>query len=253
MPSPFRYQNLADEMQNKIQAGQYRAGEKLPSIRKLHARSRLSVTTIYQAYIELEKRGFIESKSKSGFFVKPRLLQEVRAPRMRTHESRPATVHVNALARVIVEKMSEPGIVNLGGALPDPAFLPTKALTRILKSWPAKEVEHMLASYEHPSGYPELRREIARRTVGVPSASLMDEMIITNGCMEAVSLCLRAVARAGDVIAVESPTFHGLLQLIEDMGMFALEVPADPQSGVSLKHLESAVERHPVKACVVIN
>ena len=81
---------------------------------------------------------------------------------------------------------------------------------------------------------------------------MVDEAVITQGCLEGVSLCLRAVANAGDVIAVESPTFHGLLQLIEDLGMKALEIPTDPQTGVSLPHLLDALDRISVKACVFI-
>ena len=252
MPAQFQYVSLADEIQDKIASGQYRAGEKLPSLRKLHARARLSISTVYQAYIELEKRGLVESRDKSGFFVKARLYGHQAVPRLKIVEPVPKPVNVDALAKVIVEKISEPGIVNLGGAMPDPAHLPLKPLTRALKSVNGEEMARMLSLYENPSGSLELRREIVRRTTGVARSGMVEEVVITNGCLEAVSLCLRAVARAGDIIAVESPTFHGLLQLIEDLGMRALEIPTDPQNGVSLPHLQEALERVPVKACVFI-
>ncbi|ACL05183.1 transcriptional regulator, GntR family with aminotransferase domain [Desulfatibacillum aliphaticivorans] len=252
MPAQFQYVSLADEIQDKIASGQYRAGDRLPSLRKLHARARLSISTVYQAYIELEKRGLVESRNKSGFFVKARVHGEQTAPKLKLVEPVPKPVNVDALAKVIVEKISEPGIINLGGAMPDPSLLPIKQLTRELKSVSGKDMARLLSLYEHPAGNPELRREIVRRTTGTAKQGMVDEVIITQGCLEAVFLCLRAVAKPGDVIAVESPTFHGLLQLIEDLGMKALEIPTDPQTGISLPHLKDALDRISVEACVFV-
>ena len=79
-----------------------------------------------------------------------------------------------------------------------------------------------------------------------------DEIIITHGCIEAVNLCLRAVAKPGDVIALESPTYFGLLQIIESLGMKALEIPTHPRNGISLEAIALAVQREKVKACIVM-
>jgi len=59
-----------------------------------------------------------------------------------------------------------------------------------------------------------------------------DRILVTNGCLEAVSLALRTVAQAGDIVAIESPTFYGSLQVIESLNMKALEIPTDPQEGI---------------------
>ena len=67
----FHYLRLADEIEGKIMEGEYAAGDKLPSLRKLHKELNFSITTVYQAYIELEKRGIVEPRIKSGFYVKP--------------------------------------------------------------------------------------------------------------------------------------------------------------------------------------
>ena len=80
----------------------------------------------------------------------------------------------------------------------------------------------------------------------------MDEIVTTSGAMEAVNLCLRAVARPGDTIAIESPTYYGVLQAIEGLGMKALEIPTHPRDGISLEALEFAIKRNQVKACVLI-
>ena len=79
-----------------------------------------------------------------------------------------------------------------------------------------------------------------------------DDIITTVGTMEALHLCLRAVARAGDTVVVESPAYYGLLQLIEGLGMRALEVPAHPRDGMDLAALEDALRQHRVKACLAV-
>ena len=66
-PREFRYLQLASSLESKINNGVYRAGEKVPSVRKLHRQTGLSITTVYQSLIELEKRGVLEARRKSGF------------------------------------------------------------------------------------------------------------------------------------------------------------------------------------------
>ena len=71
--------------------------------------------------------------------------------------------------------------------------------------------------------------------------------------MEGLALCLRAVAQAGNVIAVESPTFFGILQLISSLGMKVMEIPTDPRVGMDLSALEHAMRRKRVRACIIIS
>jgi DNA-binding transcriptional MocR family regulator len=97
-----------------------------------------------------------------------------------------------------------------------------------------------------------LRRQIALRLGDWGVRASADDIIVTNGCMEAINLCLRAVARPGDVIALESPTYFGLLQVIQSLGMKALEIPTHPRDGVSFEALSLAIEREKVGACMLM-
>ena len=106
------------------------------------------------------------------------------------------------------------------------------------------------AAYEFPPGLPELRRQIARRMSAYGCATGADDVVITNGCQEALVLALRAVTRPGDVVAIESPTFYGLLQALDSLQLEALEIPTDPVDGLSLEALQLALERWPVRACI---
>ena len=246
----FRYMGLADYMESKIKAGVYKSGEKLPSIRNLRKRTGLSITTVHQAYLELENRGVAEPRPKSGYYVRPLLKNIMPAPELEKHEASPRKVSVGDLFRNIVTDMSDPGLIQLGGACPSPELFPYKDLAKTIRGNSASYLKYGVATYENPEGNPELRRQIARRALAPDTGVGLDEneIVTTNGCMDAIHLCLRATTSPGDVVAVESPTFHGFLQLLEDLNLYALEVPSDPKEGIDLDQLEKALEANRVKA-----
>ncbi|MCU0592708.1 MAG: PLP-dependent aminotransferase family protein, partial [Desulfobacterales bacterium] len=105
-------------------------------------------------------------------------------------------------------------------------------------------------TYSPSEGFPELRRQIALRTVGVIADIAPDDVIVTNGCMEAVALALLAVTRPGDTVAIEAPTNFSFLQLLKELGLMVVEIAADPQEGVDLDEFEMSLERNSVKACL---
>ena len=248
----FKYFQLADELEQKVKAGIFNTGEKLPSLRKMHAQTGLSITTVYQAYIELEKRGLVQAAQKSGFFVQPQLKTLLAAPDFKTLQSVPTKVTVSSLAYTIVKDMGDPDILQLGGAAVTPDLLPIKQLARSIKATPASALQLLLARYENPYGNLELRKQIARRMSALSRPAAIDEILITSGCVEAVHLCLQAVANAGDTIVVESPTYPWFLQLIEDLKMYALEVQTDPHTGIDLQALENTLNHNKVTACLLV-
>jgi len=248
----FQYARLADDLEVKIKAGVYRCGEKMPSLRKLHDQTGLSITTVYQAYIELEKRGVVEPRQKSGYYVKPLLKRILPAPSLEKLRPVPKKVTMNSLAYSIVEDMSNPDFLQLGGSVVMPELLPYKQLARCLRSETMEAMKRSLMRYENPHGNPELKRQIAKRMVGQARRSITDEMLVTSGCIEAVSLCLQAVGGAGSTVVVESPTYPWFLQIIEDQNKFALEIPTDPQTGIDLTQLKRAVSKNRVSACLLV-
>ncbi len=252
MTHGFRYARLADDLEVKIRDGIYRSGEKMPSLRKLHGQTGLSVTTVYQAYIELEKRGIVEPRQKSGYYVKPMLKRILPPPSAERMQPVPKKVTMNSLAYSIVEDMSNPDFLQLGGSVVMPELLPYKQLARCLRAETMEAMKRSLMRYENPYGNPELKRQIAQRMLGQARRAITDEMLITSGCIEAVSLCLQAVGGAGDTVVVESPTYPWFLQIIEDQNKFALEIPTDPLTGIDLEQLERAVAKNSVCACLLV-
>jgi len=197
--------------------------------------------------------GAVEPRLKSGFYVKPLLRDILPSPKLKRHKPAPKKVLINALAASIVEDMSDSSMLQLGGAAPDPKLLPYKQLLRPIKSNINCNIKDIITNYDNPSGTLELRQQIAKRTLGISQKTTIDKIIVTNGCMEAVNICLRAIAKPGDTIIVESPPFFCFLQLIEGLNMLALEIPTDPEHGIDIKSLKQALEQNNVKACIFIS
>ncbi len=247
--SGFLYEHLADELGQAIDRGALRAGDRLPSVRRLAQERSVSVATVLEAYLRLENAGLIEVRPKSGHFVRRRSLitAEPRAPRTCTT---PSKVTVSDAYTKILEAMRDPELLPFGCATVDPSYLPITALNRIVTQV-TREMTTVGARYEGAPGLLTLRRQIARRAVEAGVALSEHDLCTTIGATEGLALGLRAVARPGDVIAVESPAYFGVLQSIEGLGMRALEIPASPRTGLDVAVFEDAVKSQPVRALVV--
>lgn len=246
----FLYQQLADEITQRIHSGAYAAGERLPGVRSLSRSRGVSLATAVAAYQTLADKGYLEARPRSGFYVRTRQIIQTIEPESTGPTPPPRLVTGQAMAMALIKAANDPDIVQLGAAVPDPTFLPTHMIGRAL-SQVLRTQRTLAASYMMPPGAPELRRQIARRMSENGSVMSADHIVITTGCQEALGLALRAVTEPGDVVAVESPAFYGLLHVMESLGLEALEIPVHPRDGIALDALSFALERWPVKACVL--
>jgi DNA-binding transcriptional MocR family regulator len=248
--SDFLYERVADRITPFIDRGTLKPGDRLPSIRKLSTQMEVSISTVLQAYVALERKEVIEAKPQSGFYVTThyRLPPE---PRRSNPSSVIMRVGVSELVSQFVQSVQDPEIMQFGLSTPSPDLLPIKRLNRVLTMVARRNGPHGV-SYDFPPGCVALRHEIAKRSLDLACALSPDDIVTTTGTMEALNLCLRAVAKPGDVIAIESPTFYGTLQAIESLGMKAVEIATDPRNGIDLDALESAIKRKRVKACLLI-
>ena len=251
-PAGYRYQLLAAELENQIDAGLYRAGDRLPSLRALQSRTGLSISTINQAYVELENRGLVEPREKSGFYVRPQL-RNFPPPSKATSPKagRPRPVRIGLESEAILAILQNEDVAPLGAALPARQLLPIRQLARSAQKISARYFKGSGLDCGTVSGVPELKRQIAGRATGIGRHIDEGDVVVTHGCMDAIQLCLRAVTRAGDIVVTESPTFTCYLQLIRDLGLLALEIPTDPVSGIDLEALEKALRNNRVAACLL--
>ena len=247
----FQYVTLADEIETGIMKGRFEPGEKLPSLRKLHLRMGLSVSTVHQAYIELEKRGRVDAKEKSGFYVRSLNNNPMKRPPLSKIKAEPCRVMVNDLAKTIIRDLQSDDILMLGAAVPSKELMPLKQLSRIMKSMPAESLQHHMSNYDLCAGNADLRDALSKRMPGPVFSLSADDIITTSGCLDAVSLCLRSVAGPGDAVLVESPAFHCFLQLIEDLNMYVVEVPGCPETGMNPETFREALSSHKIKVCLL--
>ncbi|MDO8826233.1 PLP-dependent aminotransferase family protein [Methylophaga sp.] len=245
------YQKMAAEIRSAINDGVYQPGDKLPGIRSYAKQRHISVSTAIAAYHSLEDQGVIESISKSGFYVRPQLNNVIELPKMSARLSQPKAVGSQQMTLQLVNNASNPGIIGLGAAVPDKSFLPVKLMGRYLTQVHKQHLNTVI-TYDKPAGLMPLRQQIAKRMVAQGCHLVAEDIVITNGCQEAVYLALRSCTQPGDVVAVESPTYYGLLQIMESLSLKALEIPTDPVTGISIEALELALDQWPVKACVVV-
>jgi DNA-binding transcriptional MocR family regulator len=250
MPSDYLYEELAAELGDAIERGAQRAGGKLPSVRRLAEDRALSVATVVQAYSVLEGTGLIEARPKSGYFVRRRTDDgdAPRPPRRSVTATRPAVS--DGIARLIAA-LRDPGVVPLAAAYLDPGTLKVAQLNRIAATL-AREVSTLGARDDTPPGLATLRRVLARRSISWGAPLTEHDFVATIGATEAITLALRAVARPGDAVVVESPTYFGILQTIEALGLKVVEVPAHPRTGIDLAALHDALKATPIRAIVTM-
>jgi DNA-binding transcriptional MocR family regulator len=245
----FLYQQVIAFIERQQRQGALRAGDKLPSLRKLSRQLEISVPTVKQAYLELERQGAISAKPQSGYYLKAQQARTLKPRPASWQASAPAEIKCRSLIEQVHDAVHLPNSVPLGISNPVNAHPPDKALARLMRSVISKVAEKAV-SYGPVNGSPQLRQQIAFRyqELGVDVAA--NDIIITNGAQEALAIALQCVAKAGDIIAIESPCFFGIIELIESLGMRAIEVYTCIEDGIDFNELKKTIKQHQVKACV---
>ena len=225
-------------------------GARLPSLRRLSRQMAISMTTAMEAYRVLEARALIEARPQSGFYVRgPRPLPP--APAKTGGAAKAVDLEIVELFVTLMRKLGDAAYVQFGAAAPHPSFMPTQALSRAL----AREIRNDPGrglTYDASAGHPALRIPIARRLLDAGCALSPDEIITTAGAQQAIYLSVAAVTEPGDTVAVETPTYVGLLQVLEALGLRALEIATDPADGICLDSLSEALEQQRIAACVLV-
>jgi len=244
-----RYETLAEDIAQSIRIGVMKIGDRLPSVRQASASRGVSPSTVFEAYYLLEARGLIRAKERSGYYVISGIKTLPPEPEIVSRpDGDPTQVDVSELVFDVLESTRTRDVVPFGSAFPSPMLFPFARLARAMTS----SVQHMdpwSTVDDLTPGNANLRRQIALRYLIDGLHVPTDEIIITNGALDALNLCLLAVTRPGDSVIIESPTFYGALQSLERIGLEAIEVPTHPREGMNLEALAIALERHHPKAC----
>ena len=248
------YEELVAKIGDMIEKGTYRPGERIPSIRDLSRQMRVSINTVMEAYARLENMGMVEARPQSGYYVRSRLLEpEARLMKWKATENlAPNPVTLGNIPLQVMRNISNISLVPLGGGIPNPDLLPIDKLNRMLAT-ESRRFRIQSVSYAAVSGSKRLKTQIAKRSLNSGCSLSPEDIVITSGCVEAVTLALQATCRPGDTVAIGSPVYYTFLQSIQWMGLKVLEIPSTPREGMNLEVLSYAIGHTPVHACIIIS
>lgn len=247
------YMQVAMGLEKMIADDVLKIGDKLPSVRLLSEEYGISMGTAFQAYYHLEGKGLIESRPKSGYYVRFNQRRFPELPRIIQPDTLSHDVSVKEMISSIYSDIAadKEKVINFAMAVPDVSLLPSAKLNKSVVHALRNNKNHCI-SYEHTQGNIDLRKQIAKLAFNWGGKIKPDEVIVTNGCLEAITMCLKAVTQPGDTVAVESPNYFGIFQAIESMGLKVVEVSSCFITGLDLDCLQEVIKKFPIKACVVI-
>lgn len=246
------YQQIFDQIAERIRSGAFPDGFRLPPTRHLAAQLGTHRNTVVRAYAELEAAGFLRSTVGRGTFVHaPRGLAPP-APSSPPPRGLPWHSLVSEAARAEpmkrftrLQRDSGPGedLINLTKMQPPPELLPVELFRRC--------VDHVLRhdgakalGYGPMEGFRRLRDAVAvdLARLGVPAAS--DDVLITTGSQQGLDLIARALLNPGDLVLTDASTYAGGLQVFAAAGARIVGIPSD-ESGPDIHALRQLSARQP--------
>ncbi len=240
---------IANNFEQQIKHDLLKVGDKLPSLRTICLERGVSLSSVTQAYLELESRGLIESRPRSGYFVSYahkyfRDVPNTTQPKLTSASEDPEEI-INT-----VTNNAARATLFLSSGVPALSLLPVaklnKGMMQAIRSLPDSGI-----NYER-YGNAKLKQQIARRSLLWGGSLQEDEIVTTSGCMDAISFCMLSLAKKGDTIAVESPTYFGILQLAKNSGLKVMELPTNAVTGVEMEALEKAMKKNKIRLCVLV-
>lgn len=249
----YIYESLARSISDAIENGQLPPGSKLPSIRDLSSQHKVSINSVKMSYRQLEDRGFIYAKPQAGYFVASRapVLTPNKPIEHHQHLNVPHS-NIERLLSTILEYQHRDGYTDLALACPEGERFYPSARLRKLTAQTLRNLRHTQSQYVLPPGSLRLRSQIARRGLSLGMVLSADDILITHGAMEALTLAVRATTQVGDRVAIETPTFYNLYPMLDELNREIVHIPTHPDTGMCLKSLKAEIENHPIKAVITV-
>lgn len=225
---------VSDRLGAQIRAGTLRDGEKLPSIRKLADRFGVSISTVQRGLADLERAGCVRGVPRSGYFV------VASAAPLHGFEFAGVDVRVDMAVASMLADAARPDMRMLGSAVLGASLAPEALLRRCMSAL-ARNEDAALSAFSPPPGSLDLRKQIAGQMIRRGVVCGPDDIVITAGDTVAMELGLMATGKPQDRVIVEDPTYFGILQAIEHVGMRAVAIPTLESDGIDLAVVEAAL------------
>lgn len=242
-----KYQQVKAHIQRGIEHGLYQAGDKLPSIRELSASLSVGKNTVIRAYEELEAKQVLVAHDRSGYMV-----ADINLPKELQNDTlnAPCDIDLLSLSKAILRQPNQQNLLPMGSAHPDIDFPAIRSLYAEIGRHSRQQV-NIPSSYLLPPGNASLLKYIANITQDLGISVSANEVLITHGAQQAISLSLQALTRPGDIVLVDSPCYFGSLLLLESLNLKVIEIPNHFNYGLDISAVEQAVKTWDVKAILV--
>src|ERR1035438_4625067 len=218
------YRQLGSYLQRLIESGELRSGDRLPPTRELAGQLGLNRTTISAAYEILEATGLIKGEVGRGSYVcggQERSGESLNWQRVLT-----ASVSTSAGS-------AASGVINFSSSRPSEKLFPVEEFRECCREVLDSRNLKSLMQLGSPGGYEPLRRYLLDRAVQTGIARDSDDILITNGCQQALDLLRRALVRPGEKVALEEPVYPGLKNLFLEARAELIGLPTGTSSGAS--------------------
>lgn len=251
-----RYLAVVHRVESLVARGTLKSGDRIPSLREMAKQTGSSLMTVLHGYQVLEDRGIIASRPQAGYYVLPRPLSAPKIAALPPMPLEPIRLYSDFVrasddGQRLISQAMRSDVLQLGAGLPDSSFLPNEQLSlrmsRVVRGQPDG-----VNRYDLGSGDPALRAGIAKLMLGSGANVAPDEILVTPGATPGLLVALRAVASPGDAIALESPGYYGFYAMLRFLGLRAIEIPSDPDHGISPDEFERALAgRIRIRALVI--
>ncbi len=247
-----KYIEVAERIEKLIEKKALRIGDKLLSVRALSKEQGISLSTAFQSYYLLESKGLIEARPQSGYYVKYSHDHILELPQASEPTDDAVPVSVDEMINSVYHDLNSDVLIHFSLGVPSISLMPTAKLNKAVMQ-AIRDSKTSCLGYEHIQGNLELRRQIARQAFNWGGTPGEEDIVVTAGCVEALSLCIKAVTKPGDAVAIESPTYFAIFQVMESHGLKVVEIPTDPVTGIDLTYLERAIPKFDIKACLFVS
>lgn len=246
-----KYQQIIDQIREKIASNSLLPGEKLPSTRQLALTLDVHRSTVSTAYQELWALGYIDFRPGACPRVRKRARMVSASSECReslidwSQFASPAGNKILDVYREFSSKVTtkNPDVIDFSSLNIDSRLFPVENLATCLNKVVKDQGNHLL-SYGNHKGYLPLRNVIAHRLQHHGISVSAEQILITNGSQQAIDLVLRMIAAPGKSVAFEVPTYDCMLPLLHFHRLKPVEIPMNHE-GMDLKQLEKVLRKEP--------
>lgn len=247
-----RYRQIAEQLSRAIELGTLCPDQRFPSLRQLMRSYSISLSTAVATYRLLESQGWAEARDRSGYFVvnhgNKTQLKKLNQPIVEPLTE--SNIRLACTADILLMMRNTEVSADFAVASCAPELYPAEELRKLMMAV-IRDNERILTLATSAPSNNEFKSALARRALLRGINVSPEEIIVTHGASEGLALALRAVTKSGDAVLLESPTYYGVLQLLNSLGVKAIELPTSKTTGLLPEAVEFALREHPRVVAVV--